>query len=105
VRDPFAAVFSNPCTVPAGQRLIIDHVSGYTFRPTSADTTASVVMVVTDPALGLNGGAFHTFIATKTDSGGISDTLTFNTPFRMMLNPGATFFFSPADNVPCPDTW
>ena len=56
------------------------------------------IITLTDPALGLNGGAFHTFVATKTDSG-VSDTLTFNTPFRMMLDPGATFFFSPADNV------
>jgi hypothetical protein len=55
-------------------------------------------MVVTDPALGLNGARFHTFIATKTDSG-ISDTFVFNTPFRMMLNPGATFYFSPTDSV------
>jgi hypothetical protein len=92
---PFLPV---PCTVPAGQRLIIEHVSGYTFQPVSTNTNYAVVMVVTDPALGLNGGAFHTFLATKTDSS-LSDTFTFNTPFRMMLNGGATFFFSPANNA------
>jgi hypothetical protein len=92
-------VFSpSPCTVPAGQRLIIEHVSGYVFLPPSTNTTTGVQIVVTDPGLGLNGAAFHSFVATKT-SGGISDTYSFSTPFRMMLNSGATFYFSLANNV------
>jgi hypothetical protein len=91
---PFLPV---PCTVPAGKRLNIEHVSGYVFQPTSSATTYAVSMVVTDPALGLNGAAFHTFIATKTGSSGGSDVVTFSTPFRMMLSPGATYVFSPAN--------
>jgi hypothetical protein len=38
------------------------------------------------------------FVAAKTPSG-ISDTYTFSTPFRMMLNSGATFYFSPSNSV------
>jgi hypothetical protein len=86
------------CTVPAGQRLIIEHVSGYVFLPPSPNSITGVQIVVTDPGLGLNGAAFHSFVATKT-SGGISDTYTFSTPFKMMLNSGATFYFSPSNNV------
>jgi hypothetical protein len=88
-----------PCTVPAGQRLVIDYVSGYAFRPTSTDTTLAVSLVVTDPALSLNQAAFHTFLATKTSTSQGTDVFTFSTPFRMMLHGGATFFFSPADNA------
>jgi hypothetical protein len=88
----------SPCTVPAGQRLIIEHVSGYVFLPPSTDTATALQIVVTDPGLGLNGAAFHNFVATKT-SGGVSDTFSFSTPFRMMLNSGATFYFSPSANV------
>jgi hypothetical protein len=89
----------NPCTVPAGQRLIIEHVSGYVFLPTSTNTTVGVSIVITDPALGLNGAAFHTFVATQTNTSGGTDVFSFSTPFRMMLHPGATFYFSPADSV------
>jgi len=91
-----------PCQVPAGFRLIIEHVSGYAFPPTSADTTLAVSILIKDPKLGLGGVgelAFHTFVATKTSSGPITDTFTFSSPFRMMLNGGATFFFSPANNA------
>ena len=98
-------VFSpSPCTVPAGRRLIIEHVSGYVFLPPSTNTTTGVQIVVTDPGLGLNGAAFHSFVATKT-SGGISDTYTFSTPFRLMLNAGATFYFSRSNNVAISDIW
>ena len=93
---PFLPV---PCTVPAGQRLVTEHVSGYVFLPVSTDTSAIVQVVVTDPALGFNGATFHSFVATKTSSSGGSDVFVFSTPLRMMLNPGATFHFSPADNV------
>jgi hypothetical protein len=89
-----------PCTVPAGRRLIIDHVSGYVFRPTSTNTTVAVSLVVTDAGLGLAGAAFHTFVATKTNtSNALTDVFTFSIPFRMMLHPGATFYFSPAESV------
>jgi hypothetical protein len=84
----------NPCAVPAGQRLIIEHVSGYTFLPTSITTTVAVSLVITDPQLGLNDAAFHTFVATKTATSGGTDVFSFSTPFRMMLHPGATFYFS-----------
>ena len=52
-----AAFSPVPCTVPAGQRLIIEHVSGFVLMPASANTTAAVSLIVTDTALGLNGAA------------------------------------------------
>jgi hypothetical protein len=56
---------SNQCRVQNGRRLIIEHVSGYAFRPTSANTTISVSFVITDPQLGLNGAAFHSFVGRR----------------------------------------
>ena len=97
--DPSGAFPPSPCTVPSGQRLIIEHVSGYVFLSTSTDTTTGVSIVITDPALGLNSAAFHNFVATKTFPGPVSDTFSFSIPFKMMLNAGATFYFSPSDNV------
>ena len=91
-----------PCQVPAGFRLIIEHVSGFAFPPTSADTTLAVAIAIKDPKLGLGGTGelgFHTFVATKTSSGPITDTFTFSSPFKMMLHGGATFYFGPADNA------
>jgi hypothetical protein len=92
------------CTVPQGQRLIIEYVSGFTFIRNTDQTTTAVSLLVNDPQLGLNGGnAFHTFVATKaaTTSGpnGVDTTFVFSTPFKMMLNPGATFQFSPSNAV------
>jgi hypothetical protein len=92
VRDAFPPFQANPCTVPAGFRLVIEHVSGFAIRPTSTATQIDVSIVITDPQLGLNGAAFHHFVATKTDAT-VSDTFSFGTPFRMMLHPGATFHF------------
>jgi hypothetical protein len=98
--DPQVPPFPpNPCTVPAKQRLIIEHVSGYVFLPASANTTTGVSIVITDPALGLNGAAFHNFVATKTSTSGGTDVFSFSIPFKMMLHPGASFYFSPSDNV------
>ena len=101
--DPSGPQPPSPCQVPAGYRLIFEHVSGYAFRPTSADTTLAVSLLIKDPALGIGGIgelAFHTFVATKIPSGSaVSDTFVFSTPFRIMLHSGATFYFSPADNV------
>ena len=85
---------SNQCTVPAGKRLIIEHVSGYAFLSPSAKTTISVSMAIKDTQLGLNGNSFHTFIATKTNATGITDVYVFSTPLKMMLHPAATFYFS-----------
>jgi hypothetical protein len=97
--DPSGPFPESRCTVPAGQRLIIEHVSGYVFLPTNpANTTTGVSIIITDPGLGLSSAAFHIFVATKTSSG-LSDTFSFSTPFKIMLNPGATFFFSPSDNA------
>jgi hypothetical protein len=97
--DPLGPDLPDPCAVPAGRRLIIEHVSGYTFLPTSADTTVAVSIVITAPQLGLNDAAFHTFVATKTATSGGTDVFSFSTPFRMMLPPEATFYFSPAVSV------
>ena len=87
------------CTVPAGQRLIIDYVSGFTIIRNTNQTATEVSLLVSDPQLGLNGGnAFHSFVATRGSStsgpNGVDTAFTFSTPFRMMLNPGATFRFS-----------
>ena len=87
-----------PCTVPAGQRLIIEHVSGYTFLPISTTTTVGVSLVITDPQLGRN-AAFHTFVATQTATAGGTEVLSFSTPLRLMWHSGATFSCSPADSV------
>lgn len=89
----------NPCPVPAGQRLVIQHVSGYAFLPASTDNTVAVSIVITDSRQGLNEAAFHTFVGTKTNTSGGTDVFTFNTPFNVMLNPGASYYFSPSDNV------
>jgi hypothetical protein len=86
------------CTVPAGQRLIIEYVSGYAFRFASTDTTFDVALVVSAPSLGLNDGAFHNFVATKTETSGGTDVFTFSTPFRLMLPAKSTFYFT-ADSV------
>jgi hypothetical protein len=85
---------TNQCTVPAGKRLIIEHVSGYAFLPASAKTTTAVSMVIKDAQLGLNGYSFHTFVATKTNATTITDVFVFSTPLKMMLHPQATFYFS-----------
>ena len=90
---------SNQCTVPAKRRLVIEHVSGYVFLPPSEKTTISVSMVIKDAQLGLNGNSFHTFVATKTNSTGITDVFVFSTPLKMMLHPQATFYFSSATAV------
>jgi hypothetical protein len=89
----------SPCPVPAGRRLVIQHVSGYAFLPTSTKNTVAISLVITDPKLGLNQAATHTFVATKTSTGRVSDTFVFNQPFNVMLNPGTSYFFSPSNNA------
>jgi hypothetical protein len=87
------------CTVPPGQRLIIEYVSGFTIIRNTAQTATEVTLSVGDSQLGLNlGNAFHTFVAIRGSTthgpNGDDTAFTFSTPFRMMLNPGATFQFS-----------
>jgi hypothetical protein len=65
------------CKVPAGQRLIIEHVSGFVFEPVSPKLNTVVSMVVTDPGLGLNGASFHTFSAIKVNTSGPTDVFAF----------------------------
>lgn len=84
----------NQCTVPAKRRLIIEHLSGYAFLPSSSKTVISVSMVIKDAQLGLNGNSFHTFVATKTYSTSTTDVFVFSTPLKMMLHPQATYYFS-----------
>jgi hypothetical protein len=98
---PFSLCGTNNgvCTVPPGQRLIIEYVSGYTFIRETDQTATEVSLLVNDPQLHLNGGnAFHTFVAIRGSStsgpNGVDTTFTFSTPFRMMLHPGATFQFT-----------
>jgi len=85
---------TSQCKVPAGQRLIIEHVSGFVFEPVSSKLNTVVSMVVTDPGLGLNGASFHTFSAIKVNTSGPTDVFAFFTPMKVMLHPNATFWFS-----------
>jgi hypothetical protein len=82
------------CKVPTGQRLIIEYVSGYVFKPPSSNQTTGVSMEVTDPSLGLNGNSFHIFPAIKVNTTPNTDVFAFTAPLRMMLHPNATFYFS-----------
>jgi hypothetical protein len=67
----------NQCQVPAGKRLIIEHVSVYAFLPSSPKTTISASLVIKDAQLGLNGNSFHSSVATKTYSTGTTDVFAF----------------------------
>jgi hypothetical protein len=85
---------TNQATVPQGYRLIIEYVSGYIFRPPSSALNSETTMAVTDPALGLNGAGFHIFPAIKVNSTPQEDVFAFSAPLKMMLHPGASFYFS-----------
>ena len=85
---------TNQATVPHGYRLIIEYVSGYIFRPPSSALNYVTTMAVTDPALGLNGAGFHIFPAIKVNSTPQEDVFAFSAPLKMMLHPGASFYFS-----------
>lgn len=84
---------SNACTVPLGKRLIIEYVSGFVFKPESDDDIVGATMAVKDSRLGLNGNSFHNFVATKTNTSGGTDVFIFSAPLKMMLHPGAQYFF------------
>lgn len=85
---------TNQATVPRGRRLIIEYVSGYIFQPPSSALNSVTTMAVTDPALGLNGAGFHVFPAIKVNSTPQNDVFAFSAPLKMMLHPGASFYFS-----------
>ena len=85
---------TNQATVPQGYRLIIEYVSGYIFQPPSSALNSATTMAVTDPALGLNGAGFHVFPAIKVNSTPEEDVFAFSAPLKMMLHPGASFYFS-----------
>src|SRR5215831_4746532 len=85
---------TNQATVPKGRRLIIEYVSGFIFRPPSSTLYSETTMAVTDPALGLNGSGFHIFPAIKVNSTPQNDVFAFSAPLKMMLHPGASFYFS-----------
>jgi hypothetical protein len=90
---------ANQATVPKGMRLIIEYVSGYIFLPPSPSSSTVVTMAVTDPALGLNGAGFHVFPAIKVNTTPQNDVFAFSAPLRMMLHPGASFYFSSVAGV------
>ena len=90
---------TNQATVPQGYRLIIEYVSGYIFRPPSSALNSETTMAVTDPALGLNGAGFHIFPAIKVNSTPQEDVFAFSAPLKMMLHPGASFYFSSVAGV------
>jgi hypothetical protein len=90
---------TSQCKVPAGQRLIIEYVSGFVFEPVSPKLNTVVSMVVNDPGLGLHGNSFHTFSAIKVNTSGPTDVFAFATPMKVMLHPNATFFFESAAAV------
>jgi hypothetical protein len=56
-------------------------------------------MAVTDPALGLDGDGFHIFPAIKVNTTSQRDVFAFSAPLKMILHPGASFYFSPVDGV------
>jgi hypothetical protein len=85
---------TNQATVPKGRRLIIVYVSGFIFQPPSSALNAVTTMAVTDPGLGLNGAGFHTFPAIKVNTTPQNDVFAFSAPLKMMLHPGASFYFS-----------
>ena len=85
---------TNQATVPQGYRLIIEYVSGFIFQPPSSALNSVTTMAVTDPALGLNGAGFHVFPAIKVNSTPETDVFAFSAPLKMMLHPGAGFYFS-----------
>ena len=85
---------TNQATVPKKYRLIIEYVSGYIFRPPSSFLNYVTTMAVTDPTLGLNGAGFHVFPAIKVNSTSQEDVFAFSAPLKMMLHPGASFYFS-----------
>jgi hypothetical protein len=85
---------TNQATVPKGRRLIIEYVSGFIFRPPSSALNSETTMAVTDPALGLNGAGFHIFPAIKVNSTPQNDVFAFSAALKMMLHPGASFYFS-----------
>jgi len=89
----------NACKVPAGQRLIIEYVSGYVFVPPSSSQFTSVNIVIKDAQLGLNGAAFHIFPAVKVNTTATNDVFAFSAPLKIMLHPNATFYFQPATSV------
>jgi hypothetical protein len=90
---------ANQCKVPAGQRLIIEYVSGFIFAPASPAETSITSMAVTDPNLGLNGASFHSFPATKVNTAGTTDVFAFSTPVKIMLHENATFYFQPVAGI------
>lgn len=90
---------TNQATVPQGYRLIIEYVSGYIFQPPSSALNSVTTMAVTDPALGLNGAGFHTFPAIKVNSTPQEDVFAFSAPLKMMLHPGASFYFAPVTAI------
>jgi hypothetical protein len=55
-------------------------------------------MAVTDPALGLK-GAFHVFPAIKVNSSPQEDVFAFSAPLKMMLHPGASYYFASVAEV------
>jgi hypothetical protein len=85
---------ANQCKVPAGKRLVIEHVSGFVFQPLGTRETISVAMAIKAPTLGLNGNSFHVFVAQKTLTTIQRDVFVFSSPFKMMLPPSAEFYFS-----------
>ena len=89
----------NACKVPAGQRLIIEYVSGYAFLPPSSSQFTSINIVIKDSQLGLNGAAFHIFPAVKVNATASNDVFAFSAPLKLMLHPNATFYFQPATSV------
>jgi hypothetical protein len=90
---------TNQATVPQKYRLIIEYVSGFIFQPLSSALNSSTTMAVTDPALGLDGDGFHIFPAIKVNTTSQRDVFAFSAPLKMILHPGASFYFSPVDGV------
>jgi hypothetical protein len=81
---------ADPCTVPAGRRLVIEYISGV--FEASVNPSNEAALVVNDAAAGLTGDPLvHRFLGYPI-TGSVAGLFAFSTPFKMILNAGAQFY-------------
>jgi hypothetical protein len=81
---------ANPCTVPAGSRLVIEYISG--IFEASVNPSNNADLIVNDSTAGLTGSQpVHTFLGYPI-TGSVAGLFAFSTPFKMILNAGAQYY-------------
>jgi hypothetical protein len=80
---------SNQCVVPAGKRLVIEHISG-TFVA-SVNPSNNTLLIVTDPAYGPSPTVVQTFVGYPI-TGSVPGLFAYSTPFMLMMSPGASYY-------------